>query len=212
MIKQNYLKIAGCIVAGAVVLSSCGGNSSTTLINPVIPGVEETEKSTISFDPAAGVIALPNDLLFSGTTDGTLEPPDEADAKEAGKEVDFANPSAAIGAMDGWSTQMPMQISVNLVSGSTVDASTVGPSTVMLIETNCQLGGTGCSTFTPVDYGPTGYVAVAGTGTITLLPMVPLKPKTNYVVALTNGIEDSRGEAIDPSPLYTEVTGEPSPP
>jgi len=210
MIIQNYLKIAGCIVAGAVVLSSCGGNSSTTVINPVIPGVEETEKSTISFDPAAGVIALPNDLLFSGTTDGTLEPPDEADAKEAGKEVDFANPGAAIGAMDGWSTQMPMQISVNLVSGSTVDASTVGPSTVMLIETNCQLGGTGCSTFTPVDYGPTGYVAVASTDTITVLPMVPLKPKTNYVVALTNGIEDSRGEAIDPSPLYKEVTRDPA--
>ena len=210
MINQNHLKIAGCIFVGAVVLSSCGGNSSTTVINPVIPGADEISKSTISFDPAAGVLALPNDLLFSGTTDGTLEPPDEADAKEADEEVDFANPGAAIGAMDGWSTQMPMQISVNLVSGSTVDASTVGPTTVMLIETNCQLGGTGCSTFTPVDYGPTGYVAVAGSDTITVVPLVPLKPKTNYIVALTNGIEDSRGEAIDPSPLYTEVTRDPA--
>ena len=210
MINQNYLKIAGSIFVGAVVLSSCGGNSSTTVINPVIPGADEIDKSTIAFDPSAGVIALPNDLLFSGTTDGTLEPPDEADAKEAGEAVDFGNPGAAIGAMDGWSTQMPMQISVDLVSGSTVDASTVGPTTVMLIETDCQLGGTGCSTFTPVDYGPTGYVAVAGSDTITVVPMVPLKPKTNYIVALTNGIEDSRGEAIDPSPLYTEVTRDPA--
>lgn len=210
MINQKSLIIASWIVAGSVILSSCGGdNSQTTVINPVIPGADESEKSTIVFDPGAGVLALPNDLLFSGTTDGTLEPPDESDARAAGEDIDFSNPGAAIGAMDGWSTQMPMQISVNTPGSATVDASTVGPSSVLLIETDCQLGGTGCTTFTPVDYGPTGYVAVAGERSITVVPAVPLKPKTNYIVALTDDIMDSRGEAIEPSPIYVEVTRNP---
>ncbi|MEX2366167.1 MAG: hypothetical protein WD601_06145, partial [Pseudohongiellaceae bacterium] len=131
MINQKSLIIASWVIAGSAALSSCGDNSQTTVINPVIPGADESAKSTIAFDPSAGVLALPNDLLFSGTTDGTLEPPDEADAKEADQDVDFSNPGAAIGAMDGWSTQMPMQISVNLAGASTVDATTVGPTTVM---------------------------------------------------------------------------------
>ncbi|MEQ9567530.1 MAG: hypothetical protein RLN85_17260, partial [Pseudomonadales bacterium] len=44
---------------------------------------------------------------------------------------------------------------------------------------------------------------------ITVVPAVPLKPKTNYIVALTDDIMDSRGEAIEPSPLYVEVTRDP---
>jgi Pla-1/cef family extracellular lipase len=211
MINIKYLRKASLIAASTLILSSCGGdNTQTTVINPVIPGADDVEKSKIVFDPSAGVLALPNDLLFSGTTDGTLEPPDEADAKDAGEAVDFSNPGAAIGAMDGWSTQMPMQISVSTPGSATIDASTVGPSSVMLIETDCQLGGTGCTTFTPVDYGPTGYVAVAGARSITVVPAVPLKPKTNYIVALTNDIMDSRGEPVEPSSLYVEVTRDPA--
>lgn len=199
-----------------LTLAACGGgDSSETTIN-LTPGldadsVSDVEVSRIAFDPSAAepVLPLPSDLLYSGTTDGTLEPPDEADAKEAGEAVDMANPGASLGGNDGWSTQMPMQISVDLAEGATLDVATVGPTTVLLVETDCGLALTDCTTFTPVTYGD--YVGVGDeSGTITVVPLVPLNPKTNYLLALTNGILDSRGEAVGQSLLYEQVTVDPS--
>lgn len=199
------------VVSASLILVACGGGDSSELtINDVRPDAGEPEVSRIAFNPGDGVLPLPNDLLFSGTQDGTLEPPDEAAAKEAGDEVDLSNPGAALGGVDGWSTQMPMQITVDLADGATLDATTVGPTTVLMIETDCGLGGMGCTTFTPVPYGPSGYVAVPGDGTIAIFPAVPLNPKTTYIVALTNGILDSRGTAIAPSAFYEVVTQDPS--
>lgn len=192
-----------------ILLAACGDNSSNTTINPVAPGATDTPKSEILYDPVAGVLALPDDILFVGTTDGTLEPPDEASAKEAGEAVDFANPGAAIGGLDGWSTQMPMQISVDMEGDSTIDATTISAETVLMVETDCGLGGTDCTTFTPASYG-VDYVGVTDGSSVTIVPVKPLKAKTNYIVALTDGIQDSRGESLAPSPLYAELTVDPS--
>ncbi len=202
----------GTVFLTAAILSACGGgNSSSTTINSVGGGAPDdaVELSRIAFNPAADepVLPLPSDFLFSGTMDGTLETPDETSARAAGIAIDLSNPGAALGAADGWSTQMPMQISVDLASGASLDTASVGPDSVLLVETNCGLGLRGCTSFSQVPYGPGGYVAVASeTGTINLVPLVPLKPKTNYLVALTNDLLDSRGEALAPSVLYAEVT------
>ena len=84
--------------------------------------------------------------------------------------------------------------------------STIGPSSVYMVETNCGLGLTGCTAFTPLTFG-VNFVAIGDpAGTITIAPIVPLNPSTNYLIALTNGILDSSGGAVRGSALYEQVT------
>ena len=213
---KNYVFL----ITTSLTLASCGGDSSSLTINDVSPNVSVSQSSRIVFDPGAGNLALPNDLLFAGTLDGTLEPPDETAARamiaaniEDGVEgaeeaqIDLTNPGIALGGVDGWSTQFPMRISVDMVdSSTTIDAATVGPESVLLIETNCGLGLTGCSSFSVVDYGPAGYIAVAGEDTITIVPTIPLNPSTSYIVGITNTVLDSNGVALAPSTTYESVT------
>lgn len=202
-----------CILAGSAVLAACGGgNSSEVVVNDVeVNGVvvsssdEDVAVSRIVFQPVDGSLAVPNDLLFSGTTDGTLEPPGESASKEAEETVDLSDPGSSLGGVDGWSTQMPMQVSVDVIDGATIDATTVTPNTVVMVSTNCQLGGAGCSTASALTYG-VDYIAVAGADTITVVPIVPLQPKTNYIVAFTNGLADSTGASLAPSEIYEELT------
>lgn len=191
-----------------VTLAGCGGdNSSTITIAEVNPNAGQVQKSRINFQPAEGQLSLPNDLLFLGTNDGTLETPDETAAKSAGQAVDFTNPAAALGAMDGWSTMMPMSLSVSVASGATIDATTVNAQTVRVIQTNCQLGFSGCSTFSPLTFGlDADYVAGVSGSSIVVAPRKPLAAATTFVVGITNGVKDSRGEPLAGSLLYEQVT------
>lgn len=207
-----------------VLLTACGGSSdsSTIIINDVTPDANATPASRIVFDAGAGDIPLPSDLLFSGTTDGTLELPDETEAREAGS-LDYGNPGIALGGSDGWSTMLPMQISLDMVDGATVDAATVNASTVVMIQAvTPPLDGSGtgcipvepfvslspglpCGVAAPLTYG-VDFVAVAGEDTISIAPLSPLNPKTTYVVGIREGVMDSRGEAILASTQYEQVS------
>jgi Pla-1/cef family extracellular lipase len=223
--RINSLNTALLVFGSALLLASCGGggnNSSSLTINNVIPGGEDAEVSRIIFDAGAGDIPLPSDLLFSGTADGTLEPPDETDGRDAGS-IDYTNPGAALGVADGWSTMLPMQVSLNMVEGATVDATTVNASTVVMIQTvTPPLDGSGtgcipvepfvslsagqpCGVAAPLTFG-VDFVAVAGANTITIAPLSPLDASTTYVVGILEGVMDSRGEPILASTQYEQVT------
>ena len=216
---HSKLSLAG-LIAASMVLSACGGDTSSNLIIGSVPGASPDTSSRIAFDPGAGVLPLPSDLLFSGTTDGTLEPPDEVAAKTAGGAIDYGNPAISLGGVDGWSTLMPMQITLSMAEEATVDGTTLSGSTVIMIEAvtppldgsmgACQIPGVGvglpCGVAgPPLTYG-IDYVAVSGASTITIAPRKPLNDQTTYVVALAPGILDSRGEAIAASEFYEGVT------
>lgn len=208
------------VLAGALIfLASCGGdNTSSVVVNDVRPSAEETPASRIVFDASAGNIPLPSDLLFSGTPDGTIEAPDEVDAREAG-EIDYSDPAVALGVADGWSTIFPMQVSLDMAESATLDADSVGAETVVMIEAvtppldgslgACQIPdlsvGLPCGAVAPLTYG-VDYVAVAGDDTITIAPLKPLKAKTTYVVGILDGVLDSRGEAVLASEQYEQVS------
>jgi Pla-1/cef family extracellular lipase len=211
------------IPATAILLASCGGgNSSSLVINSVVPGADDPDASRINFDAGAGDIPLPSDLLFSGTSDGTLELPDEVAGRSAGS-IDYGNPGVALGGNDGWSTIVPIQIGLTMAENATIDATTVGASTVVMIETvTPPLDGTGagcipvepfvslspgqpCGVVAPLTYG-VDFVAVAGEDSITVAPLQPLKPKTTYVLGILDGVLDSRGESILGSTQYEQVT------
>jgi hypothetical protein len=116
-------------IASALGLTACDDTSLEDVQEKTQEIREQTKQDSIgayvSFDPANGVVNLPTDLLFSGTRDFTLETPAEADAKEAGEAVDFSNPEAALGALDGWGTQNPFVVAINYDDGISLNPATV---------------------------------------------------------------------------------------
>ena len=88
------------------LLSACGGGSSAPRAVDQQPatnddGTPTTAVITARFDPSGGEVPLPNNLLFSGTTDLTLNLP-IADPSDPA-----AGPLLAINALDGWGTVTP---------------------------------------------------------------------------------------------------------
>jgi Pla-1/cef family extracellular lipase len=202
------------LATAIISLAACGDKASDITINSVNPDAGATVVSRLVFQPVDGDLAVPNDLLFSGSVDGTLEMPNEVASKDAGETVDFSDPASAIGALDGWSTMMPLQLSVSLPDGVTIDASSVLPATVVMLE--AAMGGddgacaavprgAACAPIAALTYG-TDYVVLAGGDTLTFVPLKPLAADTTFLVGITTGIVDSRGEPVQGSELYEQVT------
>ena len=116
-------------ISAAFVLAGCGGGDDLETIQAET--AIERPASRILFDPAGSVLNVPSDLFFAlveQTDDGTLEMPDEVAGQAANGIPDFSNPSAALGALDGWSTQHPFTFSTSHPAGITLDeASAAAP-------------------------------------------------------------------------------------
>lgn len=156
------------------------------------------------FNPAAGEIPFPTNLLFSGSTDGTLNitvsDPDN-----------LADPRVAMNALDGFSTVAPLSAQFS----STLNAGTVkAGSTVRVFEVtqvNPFLNPTTTTAFAitavtrelkaGVDYA--AALSPVDSTTLAISPLRPLTPKTSYLVVLTNGIQDSDGFSALPSSVYS---------
>ncbi|MFT5790023.1 MAG: hypothetical protein ACI8SJ_002147, partial [Shewanella sp.] len=65
--KKLFLGVA---ITSALGLTACSEDSYNELVDKTEPLVPQ---SVLVFDPANKEVPLPNDLLFSGTLDGTLE-------------------------------------------------------------------------------------------------------------------------------------------
>jgi Pla-1/cef family extracellular lipase len=217
--QKNTALISACkclVISIALALAACGGDSSSTTDNEIVDRDDVvTANSSISrfaFKPADGVIPVPSDLLFSGTTDGTLEMPDEV-AGDAEGGADYADPGVALGALDGWSTQMPLSFSFDMAAGTTIDASSL-LGNFRVFETYKSAGGLCAGNVTDIPSGspcaPTGtelqygtdFIASAGENTVALVYLKPLSAATTYVVAVLDGINDSDGNAIQASETY----------
>ena len=108
-------------VALALGLAGCGG-SNETLDDIQADTPVQTPISRIVFDPAAGNLNVPNDLLMLPGDDGffdyTLNIP-------VADPTDFGDPQNALNVLDGWSTQHPFTININTPDGVTIDESTL---------------------------------------------------------------------------------------
>ncbi|NCP64210.1 MAG: hypothetical protein GW763_05925 [Paraglaciecola sp.] len=197
-------------------LSSCGGDSIIELKKDV---VTEKPASRVLFDPTAGVLPVPTDLLFAlaaQTQDGTLEMPDEVAGKVSGAGVDFGNPSAALGGLDGWSTQQAFTISTSHPAGVTLDAASVStPGSVRLFkgaiggdlkDSDCTTKSplTGCKIYEELTFG-VDFVSQASGNSIAIIPLKAFEGSTSYYVVLTTGLKGSDGRALKPSTSYELV-------
>ena len=148
------------------------------------------------FDPANAVIPFPNSLLFAGSEDGTINIP-VADPAAPGSAS-----TVALNQMDGFSTTAPIvaQLSrevdpATLVLGSTVrvfDVATVESGGVAQVLN--ELGATEV------------FVTQSGSNLV-ILPLQPLREKTDYMVVLTDGIQDAAGVPLAASLPYRLVKG-----
>ena len=176
-----------------------------------------------AFDPAAGVIPFPNDLLFidratgAPSPDGTLSAPaDDVDLDGDGDVDDDDGPSPsdpvlALNQQDGFSTVAPIGIGATgpLDPGSVVVGDTVRVFEVEAAEQNPLAAGGVVRELAPGE-----LAAVVTDAGIALLPTAPLAPRTKYLVVVTTGVEGVNEQPLAPSLQYgltagtTELTGE----
>ena len=199
-------------VTSALGLTGCGGDKLEDIKADVAADGNTLPLSRVVFDPTASKVSVPNDLLFSGSTDGTLVMPGEAVASP-----NYADPQTALGALDGWSTQNPFSIELAVPGGVSLDAATAArPDAVRLVEVlmgdpsspdaSCRAvpRGVACKSVGQLTYG-TDFVTKAVGNNIAVIPLKPLKAATTYILVLTNNLRDSEGRSIAPSTTYELV-------
>ncbi len=189
-------------VALALGLTGCGGSDTLEDIQADTP--VQTPFSRIVFDPAAGDLNIPNDLLMLPGDDGffdyTLNIP-VADPS------DFSDPQNALNVLDGWSTQHPFVIEVTTPSGVSLDASTLADG-IMLFEATLGLDqsdpdcaslaipSSGCKVGDQLQYGVDYVLSLVDSDTISVVPLHPLKPAQGYMLVMTTDLKDSSGNGV----------------
>ncbi len=185
-----------------LLLAACGGSSNSDRAASTAPsnngdGSPVTGVLTARFDPTGGVIPLPNNLLLSGTTDLTLNPP-------VANPNNYGDPTVAISTLDGWSTTGPMSTSFN---ASPNPASIVPGQSVRIFEVSLTGPGGGTTGIVRELAGGTEFVTALAPSdtagrTLAIIPTQPLKQLTSYLVVLTDGIRDARGNDATPDQAY----------
>ncbi|MGL1959198.1 MAG: lipase [Colwellia sp.] len=212
-------------IISALGLSGCDSETIEDVKKEVAEnGTPVVASARVKFDPANGGLSVPNDLLFSGTPDGTLNMPVARDEDgnylsgeyENGSELiapNYADPSTAIGALDGWSTTNPFLLEIIFPTGTSLDAnSAMNPASVQIFETlmggapGCEEvpRGAACSVVSELTFD-IDFVTQASGKNVAVIPLKPLKAKTSYIVALTNNLKDSNGKAVAGSTTYESV-------
>ncbi|GHE78565.1 lipase [Thalassotalea profundi] len=204
------------LMLGLVIASSLG---LTACENETVKDVQEnvateepvfTAFSRVVFDPTAGDVSVPNDLLFQGSTDGTLNLP-------VTDPTDESDPYVALSALDGWSTVNPFVLDIDFPQGRSLDGNSVfSPSSVRIFEAimggdtsdaDCASieSGLACKIVGELTYTE-DFITQKSGNSIAVVPLKPLKGKTTYLVALTDNLLDSTGKAIAGSSTYELVS------
>jgi dienelactone hydrolase len=183
------------------------GNGNPSGANPP----PATAATAALFQPAQGVFPFPNDLYFSGTTDGTIniQPANGLIPQQVG-----------LNALDGWSTTAPIRVRFGgALNPASFSAANVRIYQVAVNNTNKAVAG-----FTRVlTYGTDYSVGVAndtgvGPTVLEIRPLIPLTPSAGpasptdplppgvgYLVVLTNGIRMADGSAATADRDYASI-------
>lgn len=199
-------------VTSALGLAGCGDSLQDIKTDTAQNNEVLVPLSRVVFDPTASKVSVPNDLLFQGSTDGTLVMPGESATTP-----NYADPQTALGALDGWSTQNPFAIELSIAGGYSLDATTAArPDAVRVVEVlmgdpsstdaTCKTvpRGVACKAVAQLTWG-TDFITRATGNNVAVIPLKPLKPATTYIVVLTNVLKDTGGRSIAPSTTYELV-------
>ena len=186
----------------SLLLAACSSSSNSPRAVDT-PPAQNNDGSPVNgvitaiYNPATGAVPLPNNLLLSGTTDLTLNPP-------VANPNNFGDPLVAISALDGWSTSAPWSMGF---SDAPQPASIVPGQTVRVFEVTLnQPGGVVTNVIRELTPGSQYVTAVAPSDTtgktVAIVPTAPLKQLTSYMAVVTDGIKDSRGNDATPDQAY----------
>jgi len=200
-------------LSSSLLLSACGGgsNSSRAVSTPPATngdGQPTTGVITAVFNPAAGVVPFPTNLLFSGTTDLTVNIP-------VANPANYSDPAVAINALDGFSTTAPWSTTFS----TPPNASTLIPGvTVRMFEVTLNQPAGAVTGIVRELQAPQEFVAVLApsdtTGrTLAIVPTAPLQQLTSYMVVLLGngghlnpgaapGITDAAGNDVTADTTY----------
>lgn len=190
------------LVLSLLWLAGCGGGSSVDRTEPQEPATNPDGNPTTAvvsavFDPSAGALPFPINLLLSGSSDLTLNVP-------AADPTDFSDPAVALGNLDGFSTVAPWTFSFS----RPIDPATVVPgSSVRFYEVQFQFGTIAVQginrELVPFQDYVTAMSPSDSTGrTVAIVPLRPLNEMTGYMAVVTNDIMDADGNAATPSQTY----------
>lgn len=153
---------------------------------------------TAQYDPLNGVFPFPFNLIFQGTTDGTLNPP-------VADPTNFGDPLVALSALDGFSTTERWVTTFRDFPGAegAIDPTSVVPGQsvrVFQVATNQIVVPTGIiRELTPgVDY----TAAAITPFTVAIIPLRPLSELSSFLAVLTNDINDVNGNDATPDQTY----------
>ncbi|MRJ43498.1 alpha/beta hydrolase [Idiomarina loihiensis] len=204
--KKLLLPLA---IGSALSLVGCGSGDEA----PVTETEVSVAASRVVFDPSNGALPVPTNILLSGSVDGTLNLPVE-DAS------DIANPQVAINGLDGWGTHSTLTFNFSLPVDEngekvTIEAASLeAQGSIRVFETiqggsavseQCAAANPAavCAVTGELEHNTDFTVKATGEGSVAVVPLRPFKPKTGYLVVLTDNIQDSLGRDVKPSQTYT---------
>ncbi len=179
------------VVMPLLYLNGCGGTSGNGA--PVATG---QPTFVADFDPNQQVIPFPDDLLFTGSTNGKLNIP-------VVNPNDVGDPKVAMNDLDGFSTIAPISTTFSIAA----DPATLIPGTTLHLYEVTALA-TGAVTGITRELTAQEYKASLSAGnTLVIQPQQPLKSNTRYLVVLTSGIKSTTGLPLVPSSIFGMIKG-----
>ena len=216
---ESRIRLWAATLAAAVAGMGLGGCEATKDGDPSPPPPTEVFKA--EFNTTSGALPYPTDLFFSGSTDGTLEPPASIAWRPASNR-------AALSALDGWSTTAPISTRFSMP----LNASTLSGTTVRVVElylSNTTKAPAQGAELPSGVASPVSRVLVAGTDysatvsddvdsegrILRITPLKPLTPSTGatnmgYLVVLTNGIQSTDGKTATADDQYASYKNAPA--
>ncbi len=204
-------KVILALASSFAFLTACGGSSNSdraaptpqntnnngSPVNGVLTACFDPANANAAGHPCRGSVPLPNNILLSGTTDLTLNPP-------VANPSNYADPYVALSSLDGWSTTAPLSTKFN---AGVAAASVVPGQSVRLFQVSLTGPGGGVTSIQRELVAGSEFVAALApsdsTGaTLAILPTKPFEQLTSYLVVLTDGLRDARGNDATPDQVY----------
>lgn len=197
-------------ILAALGLAGCGGD---TIEDLQAETEVQTPSSRIVFDPGNGNLNIPNDLLMlpSGDSvfDYTLNIP-------VANPNDFSDPQNALNTQDGWSTNYPFVLEVDVPPGASIDASTLADG-IHIFEATLGLDindpeclaigipSAGCKVGDKLVFGQDYALTLLDRDTISVVPLRPLKGGQGHMLVMTKDLLDSSGKSVQGSTTWDLV-------
>ncbi|WP_432459327.1 VolA/Pla-1 family phospholipase [Agarivorans sp. QJM3NY_25] len=205
----------------SVSLAGCGGNSPLDFADDSTAQVPNSVK--IRFNPLTGDVSTPNNLLFSGSLDGTINLPSEAEIVSTSEYRDITQ---VLGALDGWQTSVPFRIplgygdneddynnkiDVQLDNASFADGLLLFKVRASGFADDCSdvsenggsfVAGQTCRIDQQLVYGE-DYTVNFADGELVVVPLKPFAPASSYMVVVSEQLYDENGRSVDAGTGYS---------